>query len=87
MRQSTSLSRPREEPGRTERAAVRVVLVDSSDAVLLLSTKDATNPDFGVSWELPGGGMIKRSLRQIVLNVRNVKNRFKEQKTWMHTSN
>jgi len=58
MRQSTSLSRTRKVPGRTERAAVRVVLVDSSDAVLLLSTKDASNPDFGVSWELPGGGII-----------------------------
>lgn len=45
-------------PGRIERAAVRVVLVDSTGAVLLLSTRDATNPDFGVSWEVPGGGIV-----------------------------
>ncbi len=55
--QLTNLSATREAQGRIERAAVRVVLVDSSGAVLLLSTRDASNPDFGVSWELPGGGI------------------------------
>ncbi len=39
------------------RRAVRVVLVDSAGAVLTLSTRDATNPNFPVTWELPGGGI------------------------------
>jgi 8-oxo-dGTP pyrophosphatase MutT (NUDIX family) len=33
------------------------VLLDAADAVLLLSTRDASNPAFGTSWELPGGGI------------------------------
>ena len=45
-------------PDRTRRLAVRVVLLDSASSVLLLSTRDASNPDFGISWELPGGGMV-----------------------------
>ncbi|WP_066341755.1 NUDIX hydrolase [Azohydromonas lata] len=43
---------------RVLRFAVRVVLVDATDAVLLLSTRDASNPAFGTSWELPGGGIV-----------------------------
>jgi 8-oxo-dGTP pyrophosphatase MutT (NUDIX family) len=43
---------------RIERPAVRVVLTDDEGAVLLLSTRDASNPDFGSSWELPGGGVL-----------------------------
>lgn len=43
---------------RVERRAVRVVLVDSAGSILLLSTRDATNPGFGASWELPGGGVL-----------------------------
>ena len=38
------------------RCAVRVVLLDSSNSILLLSTRDASNPDFIESWEVPGGG-------------------------------
>ncbi|MDA6077851.1 NUDIX domain-containing protein [Edwardsiella anguillarum] len=38
------------------RHAVRVILIDSNQSVLLLSTKDASNPDFIESWEVPGGG-------------------------------
>jgi len=43
---------------RIERFAVRIVLLDSALSVLLLSTRDASNLNFGTSWELPGGGMI-----------------------------
>jgi len=42
---------------RIERHAVRVLLVDAAGAVLTLSTQDAGNPDFPMTWELPGGGM------------------------------
>ncbi|CAI0793015.1 NUDIX hydrolase [Serratia quinivorans] len=40
-----------------ERHAVRAVLIDDSGSILLLSTRDASNPDFIDSWELPGGGI------------------------------
>jgi 8-oxo-dGTP pyrophosphatase MutT (NUDIX family) len=40
-----------------ERDVVRAVVIDSSNRVLLLHTRDLKNPAFGVSWELPGGGM------------------------------
>jgi 8-oxo-dGTP pyrophosphatase MutT (NUDIX family) len=40
-----------------ERNVVRVVLIDSSDRVLLLHVRDLANPSFGTAWELPGGGM------------------------------
>lgn len=43
--------------GQIERHAVRVVLIDNAGSILLLSTRDASNPDFIVSWELPGGGI------------------------------
>lgn len=43
----------------TERYAVRVVLCDQSGSILLLSTRDNSNPDFINSWELPGGGMLE----------------------------
>ncbi len=42
---------------RVERLAVRVVLIDLAHSVLLLSTRDASNPAFGVSRELPSGGI------------------------------
>lgn len=45
--------------GRIERFAIRVVLIDSAQSVLLLSTRDASNPAFGPSWELPGGGIAR----------------------------
>ena len=57
MRELTNRPTTFEVQGRVERTAVRVVLVDSSGSVLLLSTRDASNPAFGVSWELPGGGI------------------------------
>ncbi len=41
----------------TERNAVRVVLIDKSSSILLISTRDGSNPDFIKSWELPGGGI------------------------------
>jgi 8-oxo-dGTP pyrophosphatase MutT (NUDIX family) len=40
-----------------ERDVVRLVVVDVDERVLLLRTRDAGNPDFGTSWELPGGGI------------------------------
>jgi hypothetical protein len=43
MRRLTNLPRTCDASGRLERAAVRVVLVDSSGAVLMLSTRDASN--------------------------------------------
>jgi 8-oxo-dGTP pyrophosphatase MutT (NUDIX family) len=42
---------------RVERNAVRVVVLDAANHVLLLQTRDLGNPAFGTSWELPGGGM------------------------------
>jgi len=40
-----------------ERNVVRLVVLDARDHVLLLHTRDASNPAFGTLWELPGGGM------------------------------
>jgi 8-oxo-dGTP pyrophosphatase MutT (NUDIX family) len=40
-----------------ERNAVRVVLLDTSDRLLLLHVRDMGNPAFGTLWELPGGGV------------------------------
>lgn len=40
------------------RHAVRVALFDARQQVLMLSTKDDSNSAFGLSWELPGGGMV-----------------------------
>lgn len=40
-----------------QREAVRLVVVDAEDRILLLQVQDATNPQFGTAWELPGGGM------------------------------
>ncbi|MGA4731650.1 NUDIX hydrolase [Micromonospora taraxaci] len=40
-----------------ERRAVRVVVTDSSDRVLLFHTRDPDHPRLGTWWELPGGGM------------------------------
>src|SRR5437016_13690258 len=39
------------------RTSVRVVVQDDAGAVLLFETVDPHNPDLGVWWELPGGGM------------------------------
>lgn len=36
---------------------MRIVLLDATDQILLLRTRDMTNPSFGISWELPGGGV------------------------------
>ena len=40
-----------------ERSAVRIVLLDASESVLLLHTRDLSADDFGHAWELPGGGI------------------------------
>lgn len=40
-----------------ERNAVRLVVLDDRDRVLLLHTRDLGKPEFGTAWELPGGGM------------------------------
>jgi 8-oxo-dGTP pyrophosphatase MutT (NUDIX family) len=40
-----------------ERSAVRLVVVDARDRVLLFHTHDRFNPDLGTWWELPGGGI------------------------------
>jgi 8-oxo-dGTP pyrophosphatase MutT (NUDIX family) len=40
-----------------ERNAVRIVLLDTSDRLLLLHVRDMGNPSFGTLWELPGGGI------------------------------
>jgi 8-oxo-dGTP pyrophosphatase MutT (NUDIX family) len=51
------MTEDRGELRRVERNAVRVVLLDASNQLLLLQTRDQGNPAFGTSWELPGGGM------------------------------
>ncbi|GAB3432091.1 NUDIX hydrolase [Actinophytocola sediminis] len=40
-----------------ERDAVRVVVIDVRDTVLLFHTHEVDHPDLGTWWELPGGGM------------------------------
>jgi len=40
-----------------ERSAVRVVLLDVDERILLFHTRDLDHPDFGTWWELPGGGL------------------------------
>lgn len=39
-----------------ERKAVRVLLLDSDDSVLLLHVRDSSRPRMQPWWELPGGG-------------------------------
>ncbi|MEU5949329.1 NUDIX domain-containing protein [Micromonospora sp. NPDC047465] len=39
-----------------ERSAVRVVVLDADDRVLLFHTRDPDHPRLGTWWELPGGG-------------------------------
>lgn len=39
------------------RRAVRVVVVDAHDRVLLFLTRESTRPQDGTWWELPGGGI------------------------------
>lgn len=40
-----------------ERNVVRLVLLEAGGRVLLLHVRDATQPEFGTAWELPGGGI------------------------------
>jgi 8-oxo-dGTP pyrophosphatase MutT (NUDIX family) len=40
-----------------ERDAVRLVIRDSDDRILLFHTRDISAPELGVWWELPGGGI------------------------------
>jgi 8-oxo-dGTP pyrophosphatase MutT (NUDIX family) len=39
-----------------ERIAVRLVVLDAADRILLFHTHDPTYPELGTWWELPGGG-------------------------------
>jgi 8-oxo-dGTP pyrophosphatase MutT (NUDIX family) len=41
----------------TERSAVRLVVLDAQDKVLLFHTREQDHPDLGTWWELPGGGI------------------------------
>jgi 8-oxo-dGTP pyrophosphatase MutT (NUDIX family) len=41
----------------TERRAVRLVVLDDQDNLLLFHTHDRDHPDLGRWWELPGGGI------------------------------
>ena len=40
-----------------ERSAVRLVVLDAQDTLLLFHTRDPDHPDLGTWWELPGGGI------------------------------
>ena len=40
-----------------ERSAVRIVVLDTADKMLLFHTHDPDHPDLGTWWELPGGGI------------------------------
>lgn len=40
-----------------ERSAVRLVVLDAQDKLLLFHTRDPDHPDLGTWWELPGGGI------------------------------
>lgn len=40
-----------------ERSAVRLVVLDTEDKLLLFHTHDLDHPDIGRWWELPGGGI------------------------------
>lgn len=40
-----------------ERTAVRLVVLDRDERVLLFHTRDPDHPRLGTWWELPGGGM------------------------------
>ncbi|MGW5671521.1 NUDIX hydrolase [Micromonospora sp. NPDC003776] len=40
-----------------ERRAVRLVVLDATDRVLLFHTRDPEHPRLGIWWELPGGGL------------------------------
>jgi 8-oxo-dGTP pyrophosphatase MutT (NUDIX family) len=40
-----------------DRSAVRLVVLDAQDKVLLFHTHDPDHPDLGRWWELPGGGI------------------------------
>jgi 8-oxo-dGTP pyrophosphatase MutT (NUDIX family) len=40
-----------------ERSAVRLIVLDARERVLLLHTRDLSSENFGSAWELPGGGI------------------------------
>ena len=44
-------------PLQVEREAVRLVVLDAEENVLLLHTRDLSDETFGSAWELPGGGI------------------------------
>lgn len=39
------------------RSSVRVVVLDADDRILVFRTREAGQPQFGLWWELPGGGI------------------------------
>ncbi|MGH3501931.1 MAG: NUDIX hydrolase [Nocardioidaceae bacterium] len=41
-----------------ERDVVRLVVVDAAGRVLLLHTRESSDPGLGTCWELPGGGIV-----------------------------
>ncbi|MGH3655743.1 MAG: NUDIX hydrolase [Micromonosporaceae bacterium] len=48
---------PQRELPVVERHCVRLVVLDSLDRMLLFHAQDIGNPDLGMWWELPGGGI------------------------------
>ena len=46
-----------------EREAVRLVVLDANESILLLHTRDLSAENFGTAWELPGGGMDRAANR------------------------
>jgi len=40
-----------------ERQVVRLVVLDAQQSILLFHTRDPGHPEFGMWWELPGGGI------------------------------
>lgn len=56
MEQSAGTPLPNDLPV-IERSAVRMVVLDADDRVLLFHTRDTVHRELGEWWELPGGGI------------------------------
>lgn len=62
---------PRDLPA-LERSAVRLVILDTDDRVLLIEIREPLDPDQRTCWELPGGGIdagetyVDAALRELV---------------------
>jgi len=76
----------------TERSAVRLVVLDARDRVLLFHTRDQDHPDLGTWWELPGGGIdlgetyLDAALRGAARGDRNRRRTFPGRATHIATS-